>query len=667
MLRRVVLSLFLLSTALFLGCGPDDGVGTAGAVQITYPEEGEFIGSSAVEVRGTVTDANTVTVNGQDAEVIGEEWSVRLDFPDGPTTVEAVTGENSDTVDFVVDTTPPTLELTAPARGLFITEEDGPAVQFTGTVSDDGSGLKLLKRDNVAVDYDDQGAFEHTFTADQGYNQTTLTAIDRAGNEATVMRGMIYGPMTDATSEIEDAVELLASPDAIDTATTVVEQLMTPERITEFATDAFQNDNIALTSIDYDTLDVQATPRPSDPDHDTGYIDMEVYVENFVIEGTASLGGGDYPTTITVAEATLTTEITLEANEQGGLGITLGNTTLDLADEDLSFTVESENGGQLSDDDVQILRDVAAGAVRTALAELLSDRLIDLLYDPGILRRKIEILGRTLEFQLYVRDTRISSDGVYVNTSLQLLSDRFEDVPEAPGALNLPLGLEQPPTIEGDILATSHENAVNRILHGVWRSGLLHQELSGSDFAGVDLPFELKASALSAIVDSRIADLEGPDAPAVLTLRPMLPPVVNLAETEDGNSLAVDLGELLVDIAVVPSDGGEPTRVGTIAIFLDITATVVPQDGQLGLELEAVAEADLDAEPAFDMDDQAVEDALVRLMELALEVVGDDLQLGAETELLWLTITNPQTQVHGEEGDQLSITVDVEPNPGAIE
>jgi hypothetical protein len=54
-------------------------------------------------------------------------------------------------------------------------------------------------------------------------------------------------------------------------------------------------------------------------------------------------------------------------------------------------------------------------------------------------------------------------------------------------------------------------------------------------------------------------------------------------------------------------------------------------------------------------------------MELALEVVGEDLQLGAETELLWLTVSNPQTQVHGEENDQLSITVDVAPNPSALE
>jgi hypothetical protein len=667
MVRNAVLVLSLLPAALLLSCGPDNGVGDTAAISITYPEEGAFIGDSQVEIRGTATDLDEVTVNDQTTDVIGGEWSVRVGFSEGDVTATATSGDVSDSVSFVVDTTPPQLELTSPKRGLFAPAADGPEVQFEGTVTDEGSGVELLKRDNVAVEWDEQGAFSHTFTAEAGYNQTAMTAIDRAGNEATVIRGLLHGPMTDPTAEIEDAVEVLATPDAIDTATTVVEELMTPERITDFATGAFENDAIALTSIDYDTLDVQATPEPADANHDAGYIDMQVFVENMVIEGTVTLGDGDYPTTITVDEATLTTEVSLAANDEGGLAITLGNTNLALADEDLHFTVESQNGGQLSDDDVEILRDIAANAVRLAFGELLSDRLIDLLYDPGILRREITILGRTLEFQLYVRDTRISTDGVYVNTSLQLLSDRYADVPEAPGALNLPLGPEQTPTIEGDLLLTSHQNGVNRLLHGVWRSGLLHQELSGSDFAGVELPFELQANALSAIIDSRIADLEGPDASAVLTLRPQLPPVSDLDETEGGNSFAVDLGELLVDIAVVPSGGGEPTAVATVALFLDITATVVPEDGQLGIQLEADAQADLDAEPAFDMDDQAIEEALVNLMELALEVVGEDLQLGAETELLWLTVSNPQTQVHGEENDQLSITVDVAPNPSALE
>ena len=668
MLRKAVLGTLVLLSALLISCGPDDnGISDSGTVQITYPQDGDFLATRQVEVQGTAIDVDEVTVNDQTTDVIGEEWSVRVEFPEGEATAEATSGELSDSVGFVVDTTPPTLELTSPERGLFVTEEDGPQVQFEGTVSDDGSGLELLKRGNVAVEWDEQGAFAHTFTAEPGYNQAALTAIDRAGNETEVLRGMLHGPMTDPTAEIEDAAEILASPEAIDTATTVVEELMTPERITEFATGAFENDTIALTSIDYDTLDVQATPRPSDPDHTQGYIDMQVLVENMVIEGSVTLGDGDYPTTITVDQATLKTEVTLDANDQGGLGITLGNTELVMADEDLSFTVESQNGGQLSDDDVEILRDIAANAVRLAFGELLSDRLIDLLYDPGILRRETTILGRTLEFQLYVRDTRITGDGVYINASLQLLSDRFDAVPEASGALNLPLGPEQAATIEGDVLATTHKNGLNRILHGVWRSGLLHQELSGDDFAGQELPFQLEAGALSAIIDSRIAGLEGGDAEAVLTLRPQLPPVVDLDETEQGNSLAVDLGELLVDLAVVPDGGGEPTAVGTIAIFLDIKATVVPQDGTLGIQLEAEARADVDAEPAFDMDDQAVEEALVQLMTLALEVLGHDLQLGAETELLWLTVSNPQTQVHGEENDQLSITVDVAPNPNALE
>ena len=71
-----------------------------------------------------------------------------------------------------------------------------------------------------------------------------------------------------------------------------------------------------------------------------------------------------------------------------------------------------------------MLRGIATDVARSAFSDLLSDRLIDQLYDPDVLRRKVELFGRTLEFQLLIRETNISSRGVYLNSSIAIVSEK---------------------------------------------------------------------------------------------------------------------------------------------------------------------------------------------------------------------------------------------------
>jgi hypothetical protein len=648
-----------LGFSLLAGCGDDEASLDPATIAITFPEQDGFVNQSRFRVRGTAEGTDEVQVNGTTAEVVAGEWEALLSFEEGEQSVAASARGSEETVDFIVDTTAPTFVIDTPKRGLFVEENTSAEVTFAGTVSDEGTGLQLVALDGAAVSYDDEGAFSHPTGLDLGYNEFELRAVDRAGNEATKLRAVIYGPVADPTDEIESAAEIVVSPSVLESATQVVESLMTPERVTQFVqTSLADNANIAVDSVDFDSLDVELVPNSPDASFPNGYLGVEVAVVNVQIEGVATLGD-DYPVTITIDQATITTELTLAASDAGGLDVSFGQSELDLAEEDLHFSL-----GNTTEDDLETLRSIAITVAHAAFSGLLSDELFSQLYDPGVLRRQVELFGRTLDFQLFVREVRTSSEGIYLNASVAIVSPRYAEVPEAPGALNLALGQRTSPKIEGDILFTTHRTAMNRILHGVWRSGLLTLELAGADFAGYELPVELSASSLALLLDSRISSIDTQETPAGLNLRPQLPPVTSLADSDGG--VGVNLGELLVDLHLLPA-GGQPIKLATVALFVDATLEFEARDGKLALSVGAEARADLDAEPEIDLDDQEVEELFVDLITLTSEMIGDSLELTAAAELDWVRIDNPQAEIHGQKMDQLSVTVDVTANPDGVE
>jgi hypothetical protein len=667
-----LLSILSITVAfsLLAGCAEEQTDGNLGpaSIAITFPTQDGFVNESRFRVRGTADGTDTVSVNGTDAEVIGGEWEVLLSFEEGAQSVEAKAKESQDSVDFVVDTIAPVIALDSPVRGLFVEQGEAAAsesaeVTFAGVVSDEGSGLHLLALDGEAVSYGDQGSFSHAAGLGLGYNEFQMRAVDLAGNEAKTLRAVMYGPLADPTAEIESAGEILLSPSALDTAAQVIESLMTPERITQFVqTSLADNENISIDSVEFDSLDADLTPNTPDSSFPNGYLQVDVAVINLQIKGVATFQDTDYPVTITIDEATVATQLVLAASDEGGLDVSFGQSELDLAEEDMHFTFGDDE--QPGDGWLDTMRTIAANAAQAAFSGLLSDELFDQLYDPGVLSRQVELFGRTLEFQLYVREVRTSADGIYIKASVAITSPRYEEVPEAPGALNLVLGERTVPKLEGDLLLTTHRTALNRILHGIWRSGLLTLELAGADFAGYELPVELSASSLALLLDNRISSLDTQQTPAGLTLRPQLPPVASIADGSD--DVAIKLGELLVDLQLLP-EGAAPIKLATVALFVDATVQFEARDGKLALSIEADARADLDDEPEIDLDDQDVEALFVDLIALTSEMIGDNLELTAAAELEWLRVDNPQAEVHGEEMDQLSVTVDLTANPQGVE
>lgn len=681
--RFISLLLFCgaLSILGALGCAEEGGSPNAEdhiVLEITHPAPGAFINRSRVRVRGTATQVKQVSVNGQRAEVSSGEWDALVQFNEGPAsvTVEAEGVERS--VDFTVDTVAPKIELDSPERGLIMEEDGAGEVVFSGRVIDEGSGLKVLSLGGDAVEVDESGEFNHKTKLELGYNEFELKAVDQAGNPAKTLRAALYGPLAAADEEIDSAAEIQIAPALLDTASQVIVQLLSPAQISGFVQDALgEHENLTLDGIDFNEPQVEIRARSADQLHDEGYLSVEVKVKDLSISGVISFGGDDYPASIGLDELLVSTEILLAPSPGGGLDIALQDSELQLDDEDIHFDLAGATEQDLGSGLRDVVRSAARTVAQTAFSDLLGDQVFDQLYDPGVLRRKVELLGREMEFQLYVRQVRITDGGgVFLRASLAVTSPKYPDIPEVDGALNLALGGRETPSLKEDMMLTTQKTAINRILHGVWNSGLLNQELVGADFAGFELPVELSAAALSLLLDSRISDLATSQTPAGLKLRPLLPPVASLsavqpeparddedAEENEENEeqagggasdLHLRLGSVMTDLMLMP-EGEEPIDIVTVALFLDVSVRFEARDGQLALSLDADVRADVDDKPTIDLDDNDVEGLLEDLAKLATQMIGDEMELGAEMELGWVKVDNPRAEVHGVDSDQLTV------------
>lgn len=649
------------------GCANEtEQVDSTVMVAISYPAPGAFVNKKRFKVQGSASGVSQVEVNGQRAEVTSGKWEVLVDFAEGAATATATARGTTASVDFVVDTIAPKIVLDAPARGLFVAEADGDQVVFRGQVVEESSGLKVLGLDGAGVQFDADGRFTHTARLQPGYNEFELKAIDHAGNASRTLRAVVFGPLVDPAAEIDSAAEIQLDADTLETASQVIVGLLTPERVGEFVQVALaDNQSITVEGVAFDQPAVSIVPRSADALHDDGYLQVKIHVENLEVSGSASLSGEVYPATIKVDELTVSTEVLLGASSAGGLDISMQNTELALQEEALHFDVAGVSEAELGDGLRNLLRTMATSVARAAFSDLLGDELFDALYDPGMLRRQVELLGRRLEFQFYVRKVRVTQAGVFVRAALAVLTPRFEDIPQVPGALDLPLGERTPATLSADMLFTTHRTAVNRILHGAWHSGLLNQRLVGDDFAGFQLPVALNAGALSLLLGREIGDLAPGNTPAGMRLRPQLPPLVSLSSERsaaDANKIRLHLGELLADLELLPKDGA-PIAIATVALFVDINAQFEVRDGQLALALDAKVRANVDQKPTVELDDQKVEGLFEDLTKLATQLIGNKLQLGAEADLGWLKIEDVRAEVHGEDDDQLTLGAQLSAQP----
>ncbi len=640
---RNVFLFSLFSLGLF-ACSDDKTAQPTPAIEILWPAEGELVNTTRVKVRGTASDAASVTVNNTVADVVAGEWEVNVTVPEGEVTVNANAGTALDSVNFVVDSKGPTVKLTSPERGFYATEG---MVTLAGHVDEIGTGIESVSFGGQRITLDAAGDFSMDVPLVTGYNQFEVTARDRAGNEESSMRAGIYGPVVDPLLTIENAFQLFIRAEALDVVEAAAVQIASPEMITTYVKEAFVNQYVVIEDITFDPLDISITPH-------NGKLLVELNATNVKITGAFTIEPDTYPTTISVAKLGVSVDVDAAPDANGGLSLSFGVATLDLLEEDISFTI-----ADLTQDDITFLQGLIVDVTQAAFANFLSERLFEELLDPDVLTRKIEILGRTLTFQVKFRKIDILPDGILVLLDVTMPEEKYPAVRDVPGAYAPVTGNPNGPLSTNDLLFTANANGLDRLMHGVWRSGLLHQELTGNDFNGTELPFSLTSDALGLVLDPVISGLAPPGTPAFIRLRPLLPPIMSFGED---NRLGLKLGEFLIDVELRPT-GGEAIKVATFAFYLDLGIGITVDGVEIKISFTTDLKADLDSEPSADLDDKRAEGLFEALVALIPSLLSDSLVLKGEADITWVKLQNPEVEVHGLEPlDHVTLSVGMVPN-----
>lgn len=88
---------------------------------------------------------------------------------------------------FIVDTTPPTLTVSAPSDNLITNNAE---INVTGTTNDALSTPVTLTINGESVPVNSDGSFTYTVTLTEGRNTITVVATDAAGKSSTVVRNV---------------------------------------------------------------------------------------------------------------------------------------------------------------------------------------------------------------------------------------------------------------------------------------------------------------------------------------------------------------------------------------------------------------------------------------------------------------------------------------------
>lgn len=646
------LLLFVCLTAILAASGcPKSTPEPEPSIEITFPEEGSLQTNERIRVTGTAQNLEQITIDDAVADVVGGEWELLVPVGQGDVTVTASGDGASDSVSFTVDSRPPALDVTTPERALYMTTSDGESVRVTGTVGDDGTGLEIIKVGEQIIDPDDSGNWEWTLPLKPGLNVIEVTARDTAGNSTEDIRGVMYGEYVDATETIDPAFNVFVDQSSLPAVEAVVEAFVTPDNLMEMV-GQFENEYVEISSIELDPIEFDITLR-------NGNILLEFAATNVVIAGSFELTDGDpMPLTVEASQLGMSVVATPVITDDGLLDVEFTDQTLELSPDDLSYSV-----ADLSDEDNEFLEETVIDIARSGFGYLLSDGLFTNLYDPDILKRKVEAFGRELTFEVAFEEIDVFPDGIVLITSVEMPADQPADVREVPGALNRETGPGGGMESTRNMRFTMTENGLDRIIHGVWRSGLFHLQLAGDDFSGVELPFELTAGSLATLIDPQISSVAGANTPAGLRLRPQFPPVSEF--DVENERLALRAGEFTMDLILLPS-GEDPIVLATVSAFLELGVKITIDGVKVNLGFDTELKADVSAEPEVDLDDEKLEELLEDLIALVPSLFAEGLDLTGEADITWVTLTNPEISLHGAENDFGTVGLDLEPNPAGI-
>lgn len=589
---------------------------TGFSLRIERPEAGAMLGRSPVRVEGAATGVTAVVVAGIEAPVIDGRFRADLPLPDGAHIISAQAAGRQVEVSFGVDASGPRFEILEPARGLFHdVEASGPSITVRGSVTDIGSGVASLTLNGRPVTFDDKGAFSASFTPSPGLSTLELVALDGAGHTSSTLRSVISGRFAPAGGEVERALDVKLGRAGLDAIIEQAREALASTPLEDLVPMGGDGGEFEVTSFQYSGTDVDLVP-------DYGGFRISVRIRGLRVGVRVRKKVLFVPVTFTgsvsAQEAELQAFLSVTATAAGSVDMAISEAYVQLHGFD--YDIDGLPGfleGLLSG----FVRGFAEGALEDALQGVV----LPSLFDPADLVQTLDLMGTPLTLGMRLSLLTVSPEGLRFQAAVRAggppAPPHARERAQAPGALRglIPDTARGSGGPEGPLQVAISADAVNQVLHAAWAAGGLDLsvDLGG---AGGSLPIQLDVAGIGAALGVPLDQAAPGDSPIVLSLQPMLPPVLTPAPAGDGELAGtLRLGDMLFHLDAQPA-GQDAIRLLSVALSIDADLRAGdPADDQGLGGIRVKADLISSAVPA---QDESVEQGVASLLTLAAPLLG---------------------------------------------
>lgn len=443
------------------------------------------------------------------------------------------------------DETPPTLEVTSPARG---TLADSDTVTVTGVALDQQGPVRVTVG-GVEVTPAADGSFTVAVPVTNGVHLIETHAIDKAGNDVRDVRAVLSGTLapTDGTAVgqvgARAGVEALrAVAGAVGTAANGIDYTAAAKALNPvYNNDGCLGAKINITSVALTNVGVGLVPQ-------TDALSTDVVIDNLVVKASvnykvACVGGS---TTVTL-RATKTT-----IHGDLGLGIANGALATSLPNPTVAFDGFSFDIGGVPGALEDLVRGKVRDGVANALASTIKSKVPPIANDAlaGLIAKPLStsILGHDTTISVVPKQVSLTPSELFVAIDTKLTVTGGE------GGTFLTTGME----LSSSMMESSQglgialdDDIVNQLFAGLWAADAFDKQL---DIATIP--------ALGALLDDDARSLD---------LKLALPPTAST----DAGQLQLALGDMIV---TVRDEAGAEVQ----AMALSITTTLAAEPSQSG-------------------------------------------------------------------------------------
>lgn len=462
-----------------------------------------------------------------------------------PDPVEAGSGSGTVTID-------------APARAAMVPA--GPT-----TVSGTADGLVAVTLDGIPVAFDGTH-WEAQVDLPRGVSTLEIAGLDGQGSRVYLRQSVLAGGFGDGV--VRDALGVRLNQGGLEAAIDLVGDLLDPSVIDDVlpAINPVYEDSYGLFGWDAVTIEANIEAIQFDAPQigfalTEGTMALEVTLPSVSVDVQARgdvIGiGYDELLTVTVAEVKIGGSLGLDATSSGALSADLIAPVVDLRGFafDTSILPGEVEGWLLSDSVHDAVQDLLLEQVSFLVPALLDEQLSSLS-----VALETELLDAQLALSAGFDRVSIDRDGVLFVADLGANVSGSERKPSAGYLLS---GASDPtPSTAPDLAVLLSDDAVNRLMHDLWRAGQLDLTLATAD------------GTLEPLLMSPF----GANGDASITIDADLPPVL----VQRGDSAVVQFGAWSVRIDTPDGDNGG----FLVADFAgEIPTHIRFEDGVLGFEL----------------------------------------------------------------------------------